>query len=165
MWSSVFWVRSFLLMKPLNNLFLIELDFCSAVVILGLVLNLVLYLLSFFNGACLSRIPFMESKKFWKDVLVSLFWSCRIWDQSIAKYSRIKSSQLNLDESRSKMLDLLLEAFEKIRVAIRNCGNWSDMIDTRFPEMVSWEISLEKILRILSITDFEWDVILVGWIL
>ena len=59
-------------MKSLNNLFLIETDFFSAVVNQGLVLNLSLYLLSFFNGECLSRILLMESKMFWKDVLVLL---------------------------------------------------------------------------------------------
>ena len=84
-WSSIFWVRSFLLMKSLNNLFLIETDFFSAVVNQGLVLNLSLYLLSFFNGECLSRILLMESKMFWKDVLVLLSWSFRIWGKSIAK--------------------------------------------------------------------------------
>ena len=51
-------------MKPVNNLFLIEIDFCSVVINKGLVLNLSLYLLSFFNWAWLSRILLMESKKF-----------------------------------------------------------------------------------------------------
>ena len=44
-----------------------------------------LYLLSIFDGACLLRILFMESKKFWKDVLVSLFWSFKMRGQSVAK--------------------------------------------------------------------------------
>ena len=60
-------------MKFLNNLFLIEIDFGKAVVIQGLVLNLSLYLVSFFNGAYFPMILLMKLKKFWKDVLVSLF--------------------------------------------------------------------------------------------
>ena len=72
-------------MKSLNNLFLIEIDFGKVVVIQGLVLNLSLYLLSFFNGACFPLILLMKLKKFWKDVLVSLFLSFRIWDHYIAQ--------------------------------------------------------------------------------
>ena len=48
-------------MKLLNNFFLIEKDFCSTVVIQGLVLN----------GAYLSRTQLMESKRIWKDVYIS----------------------------------------------------------------------------------------------
>ena len=48
-------------MKLLNNLFLIEKDFCSTVVIQGLVLN----------GAYLSGTQLMESKRIWKDVYIS----------------------------------------------------------------------------------------------
>ena len=48
-------------MKLLNNFFLIEKDFCSTVVIQGLVLN----------GAYLSGTQLMESKRIWKDVYIS----------------------------------------------------------------------------------------------
>ena len=34
----------------------------------------------------------------------------------------MKSSQLNLDQSHSKMLDFFLRAFEKMWCALRNCG-------------------------------------------
>ena len=42
-------------MKSPNNLFLIEIDFCSAVIIQGLVLIKFIFA-NFFNGACLSMI-------------------------------------------------------------------------------------------------------------
>ena len=45
-------------------LFLIEIDFCNAGVIQGLVLNLDLYLVIFLNGACLSRIYSWSHKGF-----------------------------------------------------------------------------------------------------
>ena len=49
-----------------NNkiLFLIEINFFSAGVIEGLVLNFGLYLVIFLNWVCLPKILFMESKKF-----------------------------------------------------------------------------------------------------
>ena len=55
----------------------------------------------------------------------------------------MNSSQLNLDQSRSKMLDFLLGAFETMLGAIRNWGKWSDMVDGRlpiiFPERYNWK--------------------------
>ena len=81
----------------------------------------------------------------------------RIWDQSIAKQFRITSTRLNLDKSRSNMLDFLLGAFEKMLGAIRNlvCDLiWLILGCLRlFPE-----IQLEKIL---SIIDFEQEIIAV----
>ena len=59
-------------MQYLKNLFLREINFCSPLVIQGLVFNLSLYSVSFFEGECLSRILLMESKKFWKEVLTLL---------------------------------------------------------------------------------------------
>ena len=48
-------------------------DFCNAVVIQGLVLNFSLYLVILLYDACLPRILFMKSKKFWNDVSMLLF--------------------------------------------------------------------------------------------
>ena len=45
-----------------------------------------------------------------------------------------------LDQSCSKMLDFLLGVFEKMWSLIRNWGKWSDMVDVRLPEIISWEI-------------------------
>ena len=46
-------------------------------------------------------------------------------------------------------------------VAITKWGKWSDMVNFRLPETISWELWFEKIL---SIIDSEWEVILAGWI-
>ena len=52
-------------------------DFCNAGVIQGLVPNFSLDLVIISNGACLSRIVFMQSKKFWNDSLIYLF---KLWE-------------------------------------------------------------------------------------
>ena len=52
-------------------------DFYNAGVIQGLVPNFSLDLVIFSNGACLSRIFFMQSKKFWNDSLIFLF---KLWE-------------------------------------------------------------------------------------
>ena len=74
----------------------------------------------------------------------------------------MNSSQFNFDQFSSKMLNFLLGAFEKMWDAIRNSGKWSDMADVKLPEIISWEIKLEKILSIIY---FEWELILDGWII
>ena len=61
--------------------FLIEINFRSAVVIQGLVLNFIWCLIIVWNSACLYGILFMESKKFWNDASMLLFWSFKVGGQ------------------------------------------------------------------------------------
>ena len=140
MWSSVFWVRSFLLMKSLNSLFLIDIDFCSAMVIQELVLNLSLYLLSFFNGACLSRILLMESKVLERciSIVILKFQNMGPINCKIVKNEMFK---IEFRPITSKDVGFFVGSiWKKMRGAIRNYGKWSDMVGVRLPETISWEI-------------------------
>ena len=53
-----------------------------------------------------------------------------------------------------------LPGFERILAANKNCGRWSEIVAVRFPDIISLESMLEKIL---SVRVFEWLVSLAGF--
>ena len=76
-------------------MFLIEIDFCSVMVIQGLVLNFSLCLLIFLNGASLSSILFKDSKKvleWWIDFIVLKFTGVRpvYWEETLNEFFMIE---------------------------------------------------------------------------
>ena len=69
-------------------------------------------------------------------------------------------SLLNFDQSLSKISDLLWEGFERISGATKNWGRWSEIVSVRFPNIISLESLLEKML---SVRVFKWLVSLIGY--
>ena len=62
----------------------------------------------------------------------------------------MNSTWMNLDQSRSNILDFLLGAFEKMWGAKRNCGKWSDMVDVRLTEMIGYDVRLDFLRDIIG---------------
>ena len=80
-----FYLRIFCSYRFFRNLFLKEMDFWRAGVIQGFVLNFSLYLSTFFNGACVSKMDSILFKKISIDRL-TFCWS--IWSKSAQSLSK-----------------------------------------------------------------------------
>ena len=58
----------------------------------------------------------------------------------------MKFSQSNLDQSLSKIFDLLPEILPNILEIIANWGTWSEMVAVKLPDVMSGSIKCENIL-------------------
>ena len=68
--------------------------------------------------------------------------------QSISKKSNTNFSWSKFDQSLSKTLDLLEGGSANVLGEIKNCGRWSEIVAVILPEIMSFEITLLKILSI-----------------
>ena len=117
-------------------------------VIQGFFFNLSLYLLTFLSGAYLFSTKFIGSRKLFVAELTFFSSRFKILGQSISKKSNTKFSWSKFDQSFSKTLDLLEGGSANVLGEIRNCGRWSEIVAVILPEIMSFEITLLKILSI-----------------
>ena len=126
-------------------------------------LNLSLYILTFLSGAYLFSTTFTVSRKLLLAEVTFFSSSFQILGQSISKQPNAKFSRSKFDQSLSKTLDLSVEGGSaNVLGQIRNYGWLSKIVAVILPEIMSFEITL---LKILSIRVLKWLLCRLGWII